>query len=83
MGGAVGRGQQADPFTEALQASIQAQKDANALAAAAAVPRGDSESARYAGDERRRKLLAGSSFGIGLPDLLGSPPVGFRMLSGE
>ncbi len=72
-----------DPFTAALQASLAAQKDANALAAFASRPAIDSESARAAGDERRRKLLSGSNFGIGLPDLLGEAPVGFRLLSGQ
>lgn len=78
-----GQPQVEDPFTAALQASLAAQKDANALAAFASRPAIDSESARAAGDERRRKLLGGSNFGIGLPDLLGAAPVGFRMLSGE
>lgn len=79
-----GIGQQGpDPFTQALQASLQAQKDANAIAAAASVPQQDSESARSAADAQRRKLMQGSSFGIGLPTQLGAPPVGYRMLSGQ
>lgn len=80
----------ADPFTLLLQkaqstadAALKAQQDANLIAAAANVPTIDSESARAAGDTQRRKLLSGSSFGIGLPAQLGAPPVGFRLLSGE
>jgi hypothetical protein len=79
----LGRQQQADPFTVALQASVQAQKDANAIAAAASVPQQDSESARAASDDQRRRLTQGSNFGIGLQTQLGAPPVGFRMLSGQ
>ena len=64
-------------------AALKAQTDANLIAAAAAVPQGDSESARAAVDNQKRKLMAGSSFGIGLPSQLGAPPVGFRLLSGQ
>lgn len=64
-------------------AALKAQTDANLLAAAAAVPASDSESARSASDDQRRKLMAGSSFGIGMPTQLGAPPVGFRLLSGQ
>jgi len=67
----------------AAQAALKAQTDANLIAAAAAVPASDSESARRAADQRRRQLMTGSSFGIGLPDKLGAPPVGFRLLSGQ
>lgn len=64
-------------------AALKAQTDANLIAAAAAVPQADSESARAAADDQRRKLTTGSSFGIGLPSQLGAPPVGFRLLSGS
>lgn len=64
-------------------AALAAQTDANAIAASASVPATDSESSRAASDNQQRKLLQGSSFGIGLPDKLGAPPVGFRILSGQ
>lgn len=64
-------------------AALKAQTDANLIAAAAAVPQADSESARATADDQRRKLMAGSSFGIGLPSQLGAPPVGFRLLAGQ
>lgn len=64
-------------------ASLKAQTDANLLSAAAALPQSDSESARTARDNQKRKLMSGSSFGIGMPTQLGAPPVGFRLLSGQ
>ncbi|MFT4115432.1 hypothetical protein [Bradyrhizobium sp.] len=64
-------------------AALKAQQDANLLAQAASVPQSDSESARAASDDQKRKLMQGSSFGIGLQSALGAPPVGFRMLSGQ
>lgn len=64
-------------------AALKAQTDANLLAAAAAVPQNDSESARASADDQKRKLTQGTSFGIGLPTQLGAPPVGFRLLSGQ
>lgn len=64
-------------------AALAAQQQANAIAASASTPAVDNESARAAADDRRRKLMQGSSFGIGLPDKLGTPPVGFRLLSGQ
>ena len=64
-------------------AALKAQTDANLIAASKAVPQADSESAAAAADDRRRKLLAGSSYGIGMPTQLGAPPVGFRLLSGQ
>lgn len=80
----------ADPFTVLLQqakqsadAALKAQTDANLIAASALQPSIDSEGARSAQDTQRRRLLSGSSFGIGLQTQLGAPPVGFRMLSGE
>jgi len=65
------------------QAALKAQQDAVALAAAAAQPASDSESAVVAAENQKRKLLQGSSFGIGLQTALGAPPVGFRTLSGQ
>lgn len=76
-------GQQLTQAQTASAAALKAQTDANAIAAAAAVPATDSESARAASDDQRRRLAQGSSFGIGLPDKLGAPPVGFRLLSGS
>lgn len=64
-------------------AALKAQTDANTLAAAASVPASDNEGSRAAADDQKRKLLQGSNFGIGMPTLLGAPPVGFRMLSGQ
>lgn len=64
-------------------AALKAQKDANLIAQAASVPNADSESVRSAADERRRKLLNGSSFGIGLPNTFGEAPTGFRVLTGQ
>lgn len=64
-------------------AALKAQKGANLIAASASVPLADSESVRSAADDRRRKLLNGSSFGIGLPDTFGAAPTGFRVLSGQ
>jgi uncharacterized protein with LGFP repeats len=65
------------------QEALKAQKDAALLAAAAAQPASDSESAVVASEGRKRKLQQGSSFGIGLQTQLGAPPVGFRLLSGQ
>lgn len=67
----------------AADAALKAQKDANLIAQAAAVPTADSESARAAADARKRKLLGGSSFGIGLPNTFGEAPTGFRVLAGQ
>lgn len=64
-------------------AALKAQKDASLISAAASVPLADSESVRSAEDERRRKLMNGSSFGIGLANTFGDAPVGFRVLSGQ
>lgn len=64
-------------------AALKAQKDANLISAAASVPLADSESVRSAEDERKRKLLSGSSFGIGLPNTFGAAPTGFRVLTGQ
>ena len=64
-------------------AALKAQQDANLIAAAAARPQADSESAIVASEGRRRKLMQGSAFGIGLPTAMGAPPVGFRLLSGQ
>jgi hypothetical protein len=64
-------------------AALAAQKQANMLAASASVPAVDSESSRAAADDQKRKLLQGSSFGIGLPTATGAPPVGFRLLAGQ
>lgn len=63
--------------------ALKSQKDANLIARAASVPAADSESVRSAADERRRKLLNGSSFGIGLPSTFGEAPTGFRVLTGQ
>lgn len=63
--------------------ALKAQTDANLIAAAASVPAADSESARASSDDQQRKLLQGGSFGIGLPDKFGAPPVGFRLLAGQ
>ena len=63
--------------------ALKAQSDANAIAEAASRPAIDSESARAAEDERRRRLTTGSAFGVGLPTKFGAPPVGFRALSGQ
>lgn len=65
------------------QEALKAQQEANALAAAAAQPASDSESAVVAAENQKRKLKQGSTFGIGLQTQLGAPPVGFRMLSGQ
>lgn len=67
----------------AADAALKAQKDASLIAQAAAVPTADSESARAASDARKRKLLGGSSFGIGLPNTFGEAPTGFRVLAGQ
>lgn len=67
----------------AADAALKAQTDANTLAAAAAVPQADSESARSSSDNQKKKLMQGSSYGIGLPTQLGAPPVGYRLLSGQ
>lgn len=79
-----------DPFTLLLQqaqasaeAALKAQTDANLIAQAASMPSNDSESARARADDERRRLMNGSSFGIGLPSELGAAPVGFRLLSGS
>lgn len=64
-------------------AALKQQKDANLIAQSASVPLTDSESVRSAEDERKRKLLNGSSFGIGLPNTFGEAPTGFRVLSGQ
>lgn len=64
-------------------AALKSQKDANLIAQAASVPGVDNESVRSAADERRRKLLNGSSFGIGLPNTFGEAPTGFRVLTGQ
>lgn len=63
--------------------ALKAQTSANLIAAAASAPAADNEGSRAAADDQKRKLLAGSSFGIGLPSQLGAPPVGFRLLSGQ
>lgn len=63
--------------------ALKAQKDANLIAQSASVPLADSESVRSAADDRRRKLVGGSSFGIGLPNTFGEAPTGFRVLSGQ
>lgn len=68
---------------ESAAKSLKAQEDANKIAAAASRPAVDSESARVAEDELRRKRATGSSFGVGLPAKFGEPPVGFRVLSGQ
>jgi hypothetical protein len=75
--------QQTASAKASADAALKAQTDANLIAAAAAVPQTDSEGARASSDAQKRKLMAGSSFGIGLPSQLGAPPVGFRMLSGQ
>lgn len=73
-----------DPAIAASQAAaLQATQDALALAQQSSTPPQDSESARAASDDQRRKLMNGSSFGIGLATRLGAAPVGFRMLSGQ
>lgn len=64
-------------------AALKAQKDAGLIALASSLPTADSESARAAADAKRRKLLGGSSFGIGLPNTFGEAPTGFRVLSGQ
>lgn len=80
----------ATPFADALKvaldsqaAALAAQTAATKAADVASLPQIDSESARAASDARRKKLTAGSNFGIGMPSLLGAPPVGYRMLAGE
>lgn len=75
--------QQTEQAKAAAESALAAQKKANEIAAAAAMPAQDSESARAAAIADRKKRLAGSSFGIGLPTQLGAPPVGFRLLSGQ
>ena len=73
--------------TAAAQAAsdqaLKAQQDANLIAQSASVPLADSESVRSAADDQRRKLLGGTSFGIGLADTYGAAPTGFRALSGS
>ncbi len=75
--------QQTASAKAAADAALAAQTQANDLAAAASVPQADSESSRAAADDQKRKLLQGSSFGIGLPTQTGAPPVGFRLLAGQ
>jgi hypothetical protein len=75
--------QQTAQAKAAADAALAAQQQANDLAKAAAVPAQDSESARAASIADRKKRMAGSSFGIGLPTQLGAPPVGYRLLSGQ
>lgn len=69
---------------EASARALELQKTAMANASAAATPVIDSESARSAGEERMRKLLAanGGNAGTGIA-LTGMPPVGYRMLTGQ
>lgn len=75
--------QQSASARAAAALALKAQQDANALAEANARPPGDNEGARAASDNERRKLLAGSMYGIGMPTRLGAPPIGFRELSGS
>lgn len=62
--------------------ALDLQKTAMANATAAAMPVQDSESARVAGEDRMRKLIAQNGPTAGNP-LLGVPPVGYRMLTGQ
>lgn len=75
--------QQTASAKASADAALAAQNQANLLAASSSVPTVDSESSRSAADDQKRKLLQGSSFGIGLPTTTGAPPVGFRLLSGQ
>lgn len=68
---------------EASNRALQMQKDALAAATAAATPVQDSESARVAGEDRMRKLLAANGGANTGNPLLGTPPVGYRMLTGQ
>lgn len=68
--------------TEASNRALQLQKDALAASTAAATPVQDSESARQAGEDKMRKLLAQNGPTTG-NTTLGSAPVGYRMLTGQ
>lgn len=68
---------------ETAAAALRAQQEATALAQASAMPTRDSESARAAADNERRRRMRGSNFNIGLPNQTGAPPVGFRLLAGQ
>lgn len=74
--------EQAAQTKAASDQALAMQKTALQAASAAATPVQDSESARVAGEDRMRKLLAQQGPTTGNP-LLGSPPVGYRMLTGQ
>lgn len=67
---------------QSADAALAFQKDATARATAASVPAIDSEGARRAGEDRMRRLLFGSTGVTTGASFLGSPPLGFRALTG-
>lgn len=69
--------------TDASNRALQLQKDELAASTAAATPVQDSESARQAGEDRMRKLMATTAPPMTGTAALGGPPIGYRILTGN
>lgn len=68
---------------QSAEAALAAQKQATAQAEAASMPAIDNPGARQAGVDRMRRLLLGSTGVSTGASSLGTPPLGFRTLTGS